>query len=168
MVLLNAIQTQIGIGFIFNILNQEHKILLGNLILFGCRIGPLVFSLFLISTHVYFTILTYSMGSAIGYAILLVWIFIATSISVHKALYVWLKHLLLALLCVLPMLFSFLSDKAPLLVFYLSSSILLYGFVVWFVFLNGEQRTLIIDKTYRSFSFLKDKILTITKSVLGR
>lgn len=163
MVLLNAIQTQIGVGFIFNILNQEYKILIGNLILFMCRIGPLVVSLFLISIHVYFTILTYSIGSAMGYAILLVWIFMATSISVRKAFSIWLKHLLLALFCVLPIFISFLNDKPPCLAVYLLSSILLYGFVVWFVFLNGGQRELIIDKTYKSFSLLKKIFLTMTK-----
>jgi O-antigen/teichoic acid export membrane protein len=163
MVLLNAIQTQIGIGFIFNILNQQHKILLGNLILSICRIGPLVVFLFIISIHVYLTIFSYSIGSAMGYAILLIWIFIATSISVSKAFSIWLKNLLLALFCVLPILFSFLNNKSPYLVVYLLSSVLLYGFVVWFVFLNNAQRELCVDKTYKSFLLLKKIFLAMTK-----
>jgi O-antigen/teichoic acid export membrane protein len=155
MVLINAIQTQIGIGFIFNILNEPSKILYGNLFLFLSRIAPLIFVLFFMSTHVYIPILIYSVGSAIGYAILLGWIFKATSISLHKAFSVWFKHLGLAVLCVSPMVLSFVSKKPFYLMLFLLSSALLYGLVVWFLFFNHEQRASLIDRAFKLLPFLK-------------
>jgi O-antigen/teichoic acid export membrane protein len=163
MVLLNAIQTQIGVGFIFNILNEPSKILWGNLFLFLSRIGPLAFILFFMTTNPYFPVLVYSAGSGIGYAILLAWIFTATSISVYKACSEWLKHLGLALLCVSPMLLSFLTGKVLVLVLSLLFSVFFYGLVVWFFFLNHEQRGMIIARTLGWLPFLKGTRSTMTK-----
>jgi len=154
MVLLNAIQTQIGVGFVFNILNQPSKILWGNLFLFLSRIVPLAFVLFFMPTRPYIPILVYSVGSGIGYAILLAWIFIATSISIRRAFSEWLKHLGLAIACVLPMLLSFLCDNRLVLGFLLSCSVLLYGLVIWFVFLDREHQAVIIARRIKWLHFL--------------
>jgi len=163
MVLLNGIQTQIGIGFIFNILNQESKVLLGNGLLFLFRIGPLIVSLFIAEFHVYATVLIYSIGSAAGYAFLLVWIFLTTSISLRKAGSSLLKYLTLAVLCIWPLLLSVLSDKPLFLLFCLFLSGLMYGLVVWFEFLNDDRRSSIIEKTHGSLSFVKSKMFSLRK-----
>jgi len=167
MVLLNAVQTQIGIGFIFNILNEPHKILWGNLFLFLCRITPLVFALVFMSTHPAIPILIYSIGSGVGYAFLLAWVFTATSISVYKACVVWLKYLGLALLCVSPMLLSLINEKPLILALSLLFSVLFYGLVVWFFFLNQEQRRMIITRTPKLLLFLKSERSTISKVFRG-
>jgi len=155
MVLLNAIQTQIGIGFIFNILSQPHKILWGNVLLFLCRITPLFSALFLISTYPSIPILLYSVGSAMGYAFLLGWIFSATSISIYKACLIWLKHFGFAILCSLPMLLSLINETPFVLIASLLFSLLSYGLVVWFFFLNYEQRQMIIARALKAMSFPK-------------
>ena len=145
LVLINAVQTQIGIGFVFSILNQQYKILIGNMLLFICRILPLVVFLIIVrSPHL--TILAYSVGSAVGYAILLAWIFTSTSIQISKAFYTWVKYCLISGLCVLPIVGAKLKGGVILLTFSLTTSIIIYGFIAWFTFLNIEQRSLVIYK----------------------
>jgi len=150
LVLLRAVQTQIGIGFIFSILNQNNKIFIGNILLFVCCISPLVLCLSLKSSS-YVTIFSYSIGSAIGYGILLIWIFVAVDISLGKAFFTWFKCCLLSGACVLPIVLSILNDSIILVSFYLTISVLLYSMIAWIKFLNQVQRNLIVSKM---FSFL--------------
>ena len=154
MVLLNAVQTQIGIGFIFSILNQQYKILIGNVLLFIFRISPLFICIFLKCSE-YLTILSYSLGGAIGYALLLSWIFISTSISVTKAFYTWAKYCLIAALCVLPVLGAALIDQIFVMLSSLVISTIIYSIIVWFEFLNYEQRSLIVSRICKVFSLKK-------------
>jgi len=165
MVLLSAIETQIGIGFIFNILNQQPKILWGNLLLFLCRIGPLVFCLFVVSVSVYWTILSYSIGGAVGYAVLLVWILGATSNSVERAVGTWVRYFLLACLCVSPLLLYSWHESWPLLGVALAAAVLLYGGSVWFLFLNAQQRAALMEKVGRFRALLRRRTSTLRKSV---
>lgn len=165
MVLLSAIETQIGIGFIFNILNQQPKILWGNLLLFVCRIGPFVFCLFLVSVSVYWTILSYSIGGALGYAILLVWILGATSNSVERAVGTWVRYFLLACLCVSPLLLYSWHESWPLLGVALAAAVLLYGGSVWFLFLNAQQRAALMEKVGRFRALLRRRTSTLRKLV---
>jgi len=157
MVLLNAVQTQIGIRFIFNILNQQYKILIGNVLLFVFRISPLIICMSLMWSE-YLTVFAYSIGGAIGYAFLLGWIFISTSISVIKAFYTWVKYCLIAALCVLPVLGATLSSQAFVLLSALAISTISYSIIAWVKFLNYEQRSLVISKIYKISCFKKNKI----------
>lgn len=152
MVLLNAVQTQIGIGYIFSILSEQYKILFGNILLFVFRLSPLVICLFLKSS-VYLTVLAYSVGGAIGYGLLLAWIFIVTSISVTKAFYTWVKYCIIAALCILPFWgTTLLSSYILLLILSLIISPTTYCIIAWFNFLNSAQRSLVKSKIYEIFS----------------
>jgi len=152
MVLLNAVQTQIGIGFIFSILSQQYKILIGNVLLFVFRISPLLICIFLKCSE-YLTILSYSVGGAIGYGLLLAWIFIATSISVTTAFYTWARYCFIAALCVLPVLgATLLSSQILLLMSSLVITTTIYCIIVLFNFMNGAQRSLVKSKIYGIFS----------------
>ena len=165
MVLLNAIQTQIGVGFIFNILSQLPKIVLGNALLFLFRIGPLVLCLFILSTRASVTLLAYSIGSAIGYMFLLGWIFKTTSIPLPRAFWAWTKHLGLAGICLSPMLLASVGDGPALLLTALSLSAFLYVCVAWFFFLTEEQRASLVRRANRSFCFVKRTISMTLKSI---
>lgn len=155
MVLLNAVQTQIGIKFIFSILNQQYKILIGNALLFVFRISPLVICMSLMWSE-YPTISAYSIGGAMGYAFLLGWIFKSTSIPITKAFYTWVKYCLIATLCVLPVLgAATLSSQAFVLLSALAMSTISYSIIAWVKFLNYEQRSLIVSKIYNIIYFSK-------------
>lgn len=160
MVLINALETQIGIGFIFSILNQQFKILTGNLLLFVCRLLPLLVFVLVIPSP-YVTVFAYSVGSAIGYTILLIWILVSVRVSLKKAFYTLAKYCLISALCVLPIFLSVLNDQMVLLLLYLFISALLYGLITWFKFLNPEQRSSIISQTYGRLFVLKNKRETV-------
>jgi O-antigen/teichoic acid export membrane protein len=155
MILLSAIQTQIGVGFIFNILNQPLKILWGNVFLFVSRMVPLGFVLVFVSTHPYIPVFVYSVGSGVGYALLLVWIFMTTSISVRRAFFEWAKLFALAVVCVSPMGVSLLSKNPWVLGLLVLISILLYGIGAWFTFLTREDRKVLIARTMTWLRFGK-------------
>ena len=160
MVLLNAVQTQIGIGFIFSILRQQYKILIGNLLLFLFRISPLIICMILKSSK-YLTVLSYSIGGSIGYCLLLVWIFISTSISVKKAFFTWVKYCLIASLSVSPIGGAILlGSQIDLLILSLAISVIIYIIVAWLKFLNVSQRSHIKSKIYEIFLPNKKKSKT--------
>jgi len=166
MVLLNAVQTQIGIGFIFSILSQQYKILIGNLLLFLFRISPLLICMLLKSSK-YLTVLSYSVGGSIGYCLLLVWICISTSISVKTAFYTWVKYCFIATFSVLPIFGAILlSNQIILLVLSLFMSIIIYCIIAWLKFLNSAQRSWIRSKLYEIFSSNKKPPKTVNSSAL--
>lgn len=146
-ILLRTVQTQIGIGFIFSILNQNNKIFIGNVLLFVCCISPLILCLSLKPSS-FVTIFSYSIGSAIGYGILLAWIFVTVNINLGKAFFTWIKYCLLSGACVLPIVLSILNDNIILVSFYLTISVLLYSTIAWIKFLNQVQRNLIMSKIF--------------------
>jgi len=145
MILLNAVQTQIGIGFIFNILHQQYKVLIGNIILFFVRIIPLAIALIWISSP-HMTIGIYSLASAIGYAILLIWIFVAVSVPVIKAFMSWLGYCLISALCTMPLLLVYLTPNLPVFFLCMTLSLLLYGGIAWTRFLTPTHRALLLVK----------------------
>jgi O-antigen/teichoic acid export membrane protein len=140
MVVLRAVETPIGIGFIFGILAQQHKVLVGNIVLAMCKVLPLVATLQLASSP-YMAVFSYSMGGAIGYGGLLVWIFTSVSIPVTKAFYAWSRYVLLAVLCILPIFLTILNRNVFSLFAFLLISVAIYGLVAWFKFLNEKQRS---------------------------
>lgn len=156
MVLLNAVQTQIGIGFIFSILNKQYKILIGNILLFTVSILPLAVCI-ITSQSAYVSVFMLSMGRAAGYAYLLGWIFMSLSISIHRALYTWLKYFFISLLCVMPIIGAVWLPNNFTLLIWLSIflSMIVYGLFAWFLFLNHEQREYVLLKIYPNFSLKK-------------
>jgi O-antigen/teichoic acid export membrane protein len=153
MVVLKAIETQIGIGFIFSILNQLEKILWGNLLLFMCRFIPFTLGLvFISSAHI--IVLVYSLGGAVGYGCLLTWIFISIEISLKRAAFVFLRCCLLSGVCVLPTLLSYFDAQLSFASIYLLISISAYGFVTWFVFFDRRQR---IDITTKARNWIQTR-----------
>ncbi len=155
MVLFNAVQTQIGIGFIFSIINQQHKILIGNIGLFIGRFLPLLICVILFASP-YIAVFAHSMGGAVIYILLLVWVFITVSINPVEAFYVWLKYTLISLMCVAPIGLSIiLPHNVILLSFSLTLSIILYASIGWFQFLSAKQRSIILNEMHKLFPFLK-------------
>lgn len=156
MVLLNAVQTQIGIGFIFSILKEQYKILIGNILLFTVSILPLIICIITLQSA-YVSVFMLSMGRAAGYAYLLGWIFMSLSISIHRALYTWIKYFLISLLCVMPIIGAvwLLNDFILLIWLSILLSMIAYGLFAWFLFLNHEQRAYVMLKIYPNFSFKK-------------
>jgi len=146
--LVNAVETQIGFGFIFNILNQQYKILVGNILLFACRIIPLM-ACVLLNCSEHLTILLFSLGGATGYAILLVWIFTVVSIPIARAFGTWAKYCLIAFFCIFPILGATQSENLSIIISSLVLSTLLYTIIGWFKFLTDEQRSLIVSKIPR-------------------
>jgi len=146
MVIFKAIETQIGIGFIFSILNQIRKILLGNSFLFICRFFPFLVSLFVIPSP-YWVVFVFSLGSAFGYAGLLLWIFRSVNIPLRKAGFSMLQYFIWSGVCVLPVFLTFLYQKIYFLSLCLLLSFTVYGAVVWFVFFDKNKRDDISAKT---------------------
>ena len=143
--LVNAVETQIGLGFIFNILNQQYKILLGNILLFAFRIIPLTVCV-LLKCSEHLTVLLFSLWGASAYAILLARIFSVVSIPIVKAFGTWAKYCLIAFLCIFPILGAMQSDNLSIIISSLILSTLLYTIIGWFRFLTNEQRSLIVSK----------------------
>lgn len=143
MVLFNAVQTQIGIGFIFSILDQQYKIVIGNIVLFAGRFLPMLLILFFTSSP-YIVVLFHSLGGALAYAFLLYWIFVTVSISPMKAFYVWFYHLLLSLVSVIPIMTSFFYGGFVVKIVSLMFSILIFTAIGWHRFLTERQKSIII------------------------
>jgi O-antigen/teichoic acid export membrane protein len=156
MVLLNAVQTQIGIGYVFSILKKQYKILIGNILLFTFSTLPLIFCI-ITSQSAYVSVFMLSIGKATGYAFLLVWIFTSLSISIHRALFTWLKYFLISLVCVMPIIGAVWLLKNFILLIWLSIviSMIAYGLFAWFMFLSLEQRAFVMLKIYPKFSLKK-------------
>jgi O-antigen/teichoic acid export membrane protein len=158
MVLINAVQTQIGVGFVFSILNQLHKVLTGNLLLFSCTVLPVVICLVAgLSPHG--VVFAYSLGGAVGYALLLGWVFLSVSISIRMALFTWLKYCLLSGLCISPVLlptfFTGIRRSSILVLTFFCLPLLIYGVVGWTRILDGNQRAAVISAIWSWIPALK-------------
>jgi len=145
MVILKAVETQIGIGFVFSILNQFKKILRGNLILFVCRFSPFLGCLYL-SSSPHIAILSFSLGSALGYAYLTGWIFQTVGISLTRAGKVFMRYCLYSAVCVLPIFLVYSNSNRILPISALLVALVAYTGVVWFLFFNQRQRSDVIKK----------------------
>jgi O-antigen/teichoic acid export membrane protein len=144
MVLFNAVQTQIGIGYVFSILNQQPKILIGNILLFIGRIVPMSFLLFLAPSP-YLATLFHSVGGSISYAILLSWVFAAVSISQSRAYLTWLRYCAISAGCSLPVLLPLIYDSPVVAGSSIILSLLIFLVIVWYRFLSKDQRSIVID-----------------------
>ncbi len=154
MVLLNAVQTQIGIGFIFSILNQHYKILFGNALLFVSRFLPILLSSLYIDSP-FAAVSCYALGGALSYAILLYWIFISVAISPVKAFYTWLKYCSISVICILPIGLVVFYNGIVFAILCTVLSIFLYGGIGWFKFLTIQQRSFIISGCCKRLPFFK-------------
>lgn len=143
MVLLNAVQTQIGIGYIFNILGQQHKVLIGNIALLIGRFIPMII-LVLFGSSAYAVVLAHSVGGSIAYAILLIWIFLSVSISPAKAFVTWSCYCFISAICVLPVWFSLVYGRTGFSMLCVVFSVAIYTVVFWHKFLDHKERMLIL------------------------
>ncbi|MFX0132672.1 MAG: lipopolysaccharide biosynthesis protein [Candidatus Hodarchaeota archaeon] len=138
-VIINAVETQIGIGFIFSILNKHRNILIGGIMLFILHVFPVIINIALDSS-IYLTLIFFSLFGSIAYFILLLWIFSTVSISAAKAFQTYLKFIIVSGICVFPIIFSYLNQNNYFSYISIFLTICLFGLSSWFFLLNTNQK----------------------------